>query len=122
MDVLPIISQVINKVHKLAESENQPTMKNESPSFEYSPGLEFSFVEQEDNNTDDIENEQVDSPAKVAANSALSNNAALISEEEDIMSENSDDDKHELHPDLMEVRKTKSLMRNWRQQRKCKEQ
>ena len=81
MDVLPIISQVINKVHKLAESENQPTMKNESPSFEYSPELEFSFIEQEDDTTDDIDHEQVESPAKVAANVALSNNKALVSED-----------------------------------------
>ena len=51
-------------VHELVESENQPTMKNGCPSFDYSLGLEFSFVDQEDNNTDNVEHEQINSPAE----------------------------------------------------------
>ena len=84
-DTLPISSQAIDKVHQIADSDNQPLMNNDPFLFETTPGniLQFDAQDNGDGSNDD-ESASVstvdENYAEMMANLVLENNHALISE------------------------------------------
>ena len=91
-DTLPISSQTIDRVHQLANDDNQPTMSDDLLVFETAPGVVLQFNSQDKSNEldgDENENASIstgdEGDAGIMANLALENNHALISEESEDM-------------------------------------
>ena len=86
-DVLPISSQTIDKVHQLADNDDQPVMNENLFVFETAPGEIIHFNAQ-DGDDESCQNEdeslsiQDEGDAQTMARLALENNHALISAEE----------------------------------------
>lgn len=68
-DELPIDKEAIEQVHKLAQEQNQPIMRDGYPVFEWRPGVDVDNPEEDDDNPDELDEiDETDLQAQVQQN------------------------------------------------------
>ena len=85
----PISSKIIDRVHKLADKDQQPAMRNGFPIFEWNPGMEMDRDDWQDASEENETSEEIN--VEELARVPLEYNLVLIMDDKTMASECLDD-------------------------------